>query len=166
MSSFNYVMHLGLLFAATTMAASIFTMMGKARAWTPAFMLKRLTKCFPDDDAASLIFALGLNHSMYSVTESTADKAVGFRAAYYINDHPYAEHPLHVPLKEGERFRSPQKITICGGNSSLEKKVKKTCDELSKHLTLATQEYETYASGICELSFQGWHHSAFSLGQI
>ena len=103
-------MHLGLPFAAATMAAaSIFTMETGNRPWTPQFMMKRLTKVFDEDDAACLILAGGLNHVCYSVSQGEQDQAVGYGSAYYVDTSEYIEHPLHVPLKKRSVLSAPSK---------------------------------------------------------
>ena len=152
-SSHTCVIHLVVLFAATKMAgiaSSIFTMERGNRPWTQQFMMKRLQKVFPEDDAANLIFYGGLNHVCYAVTDGDKDNAVSYGSAYYVNTSEYTEQPMHVPLKEGQRFRPPQRVDICEGNSSPDEKTKQTYHSLSKKLILVNQEHGAANMGFCQ----------------
>ena len=117
-------------------------------------MMKRLTKVLPEEGSANLLFYGGLNHVCYAVTQGVKDDSVSYVSAYYVNKSEYTEHTLYTPLKEGQRFRPPQRVNICEGNSSLDEKTKQTYDSLSKSLTLVKQEHETANMGYCQFDYK------------
>lgn len=116
-SLYPRVMHFALLLAAVAMSSSIFVSKYSTR-WTPAFMLGRLTKILSIEEIASFLWAIGTNNSIYSIVEGKGDATEGYGSAYYISQCVYTEHPQHVPLEIGKRFRPPPiAITISKINS-------------------------------------------------